>query len=165
MAVVLVALGALGAGACSNGGGDKAATTTSSTSGPPGPVLQLRAVLPEEPTDCAGLNGDPPPAQPVHVLYANQCIALAPAALAVSKAGVSWEIDNTQALATTIALQGPDVAAMAELSQAQRGSRVAAIAFGKVLTLAAMQQPITDGKVRVSGIAENDARRLKAALS
>ena len=161
----------VGAGACDSGGDSSDDTTTTSggpstlplpAANPPPTTLQFRAVLGEA-GECPPRNENPPPGQATSILYRNQCLSLTPAGLTVQKADVI-AVPTAAGPAVQITLQGADVATFAKLSQDYLGRTLALVAFGKVTATPQLGQQITNGRLEITGLTQNEAADLKAAL-
>jgi preprotein translocase subunit SecD len=152
---------------CHHGSTSTGTTTTSTASttvGPKAPVVELRAIANDTPNDCGALPDNPPTDKPVAVLYRNQCVSLDAGGLAVSRGAVDLLSAQSGAL-VQLTLSGPDVAALADFSKSHVGRQVAVVAFAKILSVVTVQEPLTDGRLTMSGVTPSDAARLRAALA
>lgn len=165
--VLLVVL----AGACDDGDSPDETTTTSGgpstlplpDANPPPTTLQFRAMLGEA-GECQPRTENPPPGQATSILYRNQCLSLTPAGLTVQKADVV-AVPTAAGPAVQITLRGGDVATFAKLSQDYLGRTLALVAFGKVTATPQMGQQVTNGRLEITGLSQNEAADLKAALA
>lgn len=158
-------------GACDSGE-DSSSDTTATSGGPstlplpasnaPPTTLQFRAVLGEA-GECPAHSENPAPGGATSILYRNQCLSLTPSALTVQKADVV-AVPTAAGPAVQITLRGGDVATFAKVSQDYLGRTIALVAFGKVMATPQLGQQILDGRVEITGLSQNEAADLKAAL-
>lgn len=162
----------LGVGsACDSGGSSSSDTTSTSAASstlplpaanPPPTTLQFRAVLGEA-GECQPHEGNPAPGNTTSMLYRNQCLSLTPSGLTVTKAAVV-AIPTAAGPAVQITLQGADVATFAKLSQDYLGRPIALVAFGRILATPQLGQQVVNGRLEITGLSQNEAGDLKAAL-
>lgn len=151
---------------CHHGSNATGTTTTStaSTLGPKAPVLELRAVANDTPSDCGALPDNPPTDKPLAVLYRNQCVGMEAGGLALSRGTVDLLSAQSGGL-VQVTLSGSDMAALAAFSKSRVGRQVAVVAFAKILSVITIQEPLADGRFTMSGVTPSDAARLRAALA
>lgn len=168
---VVAVVAVLAVGAC-DGGGSNSTTTTAMpgaestlpipAASPPPSTLQIRAVLGEA-AECPPVQENPPADQPTAMLRTNQCLSLAPAALVVRKADVI-AVQTAGGPAVRLTLHGDDVKTFADLSKDYVGKTLALVAFGRVMALPRLGQQVVDGRLEITGLTQNEAADLKAAL-
>jgi preprotein translocase subunit SecD len=166
LVAVVVALVLAG---CSDDKPAAAPSTTSSTirlapsNVGPG-TLQFRPVTGEG-DDCAPVGDqNPPPEQPMTVLYTNQCLALGPSVLTVSHADVAAH-QAFNRVVVGVRFRGTDVDGLARVSEQYTEKQVALVLFGRVLSVPQFHEVLTEGRAELSGLSARQAADLKAALA
>lgn len=156
-AVLVAVVVALGSTACSNG--DKEPAGSSSDAG----VVQFRILEPNEPAECGALPDKPDPRERYTVLLANQCAALGPAVVVVSKAELEFD-ETQQRPSLELRLEGDDEDELEAVVKGYKGKSLAVTAFGKVLTAMPVPEKAEGSRITLPPIGRNDAQRLRAEL-
>lgn len=128
--------------------------------------LEFRPVVSEPAGPCPAPETVPVPDRPVTLPSAESgCLALAPAALIVTRAEATAQLDPDGDLEVAFTLNQEDTAAFDQLANAHLGERVALVLLGRVLSAPRIETSGFHGRGIISGLDRQAAADVVAALS